>query len=259
MRDSNIKYSKRSMYSYKEGKEVDDLQSELSKNSLQNVQPIMRDIFRCTIMVLENLAVPGWISVSCNYAVISEIICVTENTIAYEELNIAKTKEIQVVNLTLFLCPSGQSISSSRQCNGVNDCFDNADEINCFCFVKGRKEENSYYCKYLCQHPTCICHKLLFQGNYPGYHLFKQDKKGYFDTNITSIKDIQYFRCLDELNIDHEEKLNGQISVCHLNNDEIMFILCPHRKILVFHLNYQMNKAIAINHHSLFSSNASIK
>ena len=57
----------------------------------QNVQPMN---FNCTIMILENLSAPGWISFSCKDAVVSEIVCVTENTNTYKGIKITKLKKI---------------------------------------------------------------------------------------------------------------------------------------------------------------------
>ena len=189
----------------------------------RDIQPMKRNISSCTVMVLENLAAPTWISVSCDDAVISEIVCVKENKITYNGVNIAHVHRVNKAMLTVFLCPDGRSISSSRQCNGISDCADNADEANCFCFVKGRKVENSYYCKYLCQLPTCICHKLWLQVNYPGCHLFEQDTNEHFSYNVTFFKNLQYSECLHEPNIIHMEKKDDPISVCSYNSDKTLF------------------------------------
>ena len=223
MRDNNptyTLYNKHYYGLYYSKQFVHDQQRNLSETSSQIVQPMKRDVFSCTIMILENLVVPGWISVSCNDAVVSEIVCVTDNTNTYKGINITKIKKMQVIKLTLFLCHDGQSISSSRQCNGINDCSDNADESNCFCFVNGRKVENSNYCKYHCQLPTCICHKLLLQGNYPGCHLFEQGKNEYFGFKVTHVKDLPHFECLNESKLIHMEKENDPISSCNFNIGE---------------------------------------
>ena len=222
MRDQNIKYTAKNLHyliSEKYCKKY-SIQSMYLENASKYIQPMKKNNLSCTAMVLENLATPGWISVSCSDAVISEIVCVKENNITYKGVDITHVQKVHKVMLTVFLCPDGQSISSSRQCNGVADCADNADEANCFCFVKGRKVKNSYYCKYFCQHPACICHDLWFQDNYPGCHLFEQGKNEYFGYNVTFIKNLQYSECLDEPNIIDMERENGSISVCPDNTDK---------------------------------------
>ena len=47
-------------------------------------------------------------------------------------VNIANLKKSRKVNRTQYICPGGESITSSRQCNGVNGCAENTDEATCF-------------------------------------------------------------------------------------------------------------------------------
>ena len=174
MRDNKINYYIESIHPwmklhYRKKHRVQQMQMEKASKF---IQPMKRDIFLCTIMVLENLAALEWISVSCNDAVVSEVVCVKENN-PYIPVKVINVPKLQKTRLTIFSCSDGESISSSRHCNGVNDCTNNVDEANCFCFVDGKKVDYSHFCKHFCQHPTCICHKLLFQGNYPGCHVFE--------------------------------------------------------------------------------------
>ena len=143
MRDKNIKYTARNLHYFINENYCKKyiIQSMKLENASKYIQPMKRNIFSCTVMVLENLAARGWISVSCNDAVISEIVCVKENNITYKGVNITHVQKVHKVMLTIFLCPDGVSISSSRQCNGVADCSDCSDEANCFCFVKGKSRK----------------------------------------------------------------------------------------------------------------------
>ena len=158
-------------------------------------------------MILENLKSPEWISISCNDAIISDIVCVKEKSVIYKGVNINNTQKLQKAVLTIFLCPDREYISSSRQCNGINDCTNNADEAHCFCFIKGTKVINSYFCKYFCQQPTCTCHKLFFQGNHVGCHFFE-------DKNNDTVFEKTYSQNSDELKYNNVETVSDLSPDC---------------------------------------------
>ena len=196
------------------------IQTQFSNNASQHVQPRKGDKYLCTIMSLENLVKPTWISVSCEDKIVSDIICVNEHTLIHTGFHHkSEVRSVNKVNLTLFLCYSGVSFSSSRQCNGINDCGDSSDEENCFCFVQRIKVTNSYYCKHFCEYPKCVCHNLLYQGYKSGCHIMEQV------INLDTIggkvyTKEQYVQCPNEMKWIHEERMNDLIPDCHSNADE---------------------------------------
>ena len=207
----NIKNLNYTVENWKKGRHCTKCkkQSKLSKTPSVFIHLVKRHLFSCTIMILENLLSPEWISISCNDAIISDIVCMNENHIIHKGVNINNTQKKQKTVFTTFLCPDGEYISSSRQCNGVNDCSNNADETNFFCFFKGTRVDNSFFCKYFCQQPICMCQKLLFQGNYAGCHFFE-------DKSSDTLFQKTYSRDPDQKQSFDLETVNKQSSdYCH--------------------------------------------
>ena len=118
-------------------------------------------------MLLENLAELEWISIPCADKILADIICVAENN-TKERIEFISSKNISSIQITKFLCKDGKLISSVRQCVGFKDCPDGEDKINCLCYIDGEVVSDSYYCRYSCQYPACICSKLFYQTFKPG-------------------------------------------------------------------------------------------
>ena len=141
----------------------------VKKFASQYIQPVANKDIGCTLLMLENLAMPEWITVPCAEKILTSVVCVRENR-KHGDIFLGFDEEMTDIKLTstLFQCNNGEIISSIRQCNGFMDCFDGEDENNCSCFVRFRLISDSYYCKYLCKKPECICSKLFFQSHNTG-------------------------------------------------------------------------------------------
>ena len=74
--------------------------------------------------MLENLADPERISVSCHKKLLTNIVCVMEdNDISSNQMTNAP-QTFKPVTLTTFVCSNKEYISSTKHCDGVKDCRD---------------------------------------------------------------------------------------------------------------------------------------
>ena len=102
-------------------------------------------------MMLENLAKPEWISVSCTEKILTDVVCVKENKVNGDTFTgFDQIKTDLEVTLTIFQCGNGKTISSIRQCNDLIDCSNGEDENRCLCFVRRKLISDSHFCRYHC-------------------------------------------------------------------------------------------------------------
>ena len=104
------------------------------------VQPVANEDVTCTLMVLENLAKPEWISVPCAEKILTDVVCVKESMVNGDQYPgfDQKRKDLEVASI-IFQCNNGKMISSIRQCDGFMDCSAGDDEKRCSCFVRFQK------------------------------------------------------------------------------------------------------------------------
>ena len=141
--------------------------------SSQFIQPIANITYKCTSMILENLAEPEWISVPCQDKILTDIVCVRELDLKQNETTNFAQIDVNL-KLTLFLCMNDEFISSSRQCDGIKDCTGGEDEANCLCYINGVTISDSHYCRNVCQDPQCSCADLFLSNNKPGCHKYEE-------------------------------------------------------------------------------------
>ena len=190
--------------------------------ALQYIQPVSKKDVSCTLMMMENLAKPKWISVPCAAKILGDIVCVKENQVNKDKSHgfYQKLQDFEVT-LTLFQCTNGKIISSMWQCNGFKDCSTGEDEKSCSCLIKDKLSFDSHYCRYNCKKPECICSELFFQSHTIGCFQYKplvtvNNRK----TENSKIKTKVLFSCPNEsLRLD-EELVNDLIPDCKSNADE---------------------------------------
>ena len=79
------------------------------------IQPVTNNNIDCTLMMLENLAKPEWISVSCSEKILTDVVCVKENKVKGDTFTgFDPIKTDLEVTLTIFQCGNGKTISSMR-------------------------------------------------------------------------------------------------------------------------------------------------
>ena len=203
----------------------------------QYIQPVVNEDFACTIMIMENLLKSHWISVPCTEKILSDVACVKEDKVNGNKLPVFKKTDIEVTS-TIFQCNDGMIISSMWKCDGFIDCFDGKDEKNCSCFVRLKPISDSYYCRYNCKKPDCICSELFFQAHTIGCFQYKpivtaQNRWAEHRQMNTEL----IFTCPNEtLKLDNKF-VNDLIPDCNSNADENILYL-----ILTTNYKHNMTK-----------------
>ena len=136
--------------------------------SSQLLQPMHIYNLTCSIMILENLADPEWISVPCNVRMIEDVICVKnkneENKSVTQFIN---TKQEQSVKhhkrIHIYPCRDGSYIASSLLCDGSKNCPGGEDEQMCYCYKGNLKVTDFKFCSKVCLAPICTCPTLFHQ------------------------------------------------------------------------------------------------
>ena len=200
------------------------------------IQPVANVNISCTLMMLENLAKPEWISTPCTEKILTDIICVKQNRPNEGGFPRFDTKKIYLeITSTIFQCNNGKIISSVRQCNGFMDCSDGEDEIGCSCFVSFKPKSDSYYCRYNCKKPKCFCSELFFQSHTTGCFQYKPlvpAQSG--QPEHSKMKRQLLFTCTNETVMIQRKLVNDLIPDCHANVDEnILFSMLTN--------NYEQN------------------
>ena len=205
----------------------------------QYIQPVINKDIACTVMILENLAKPYWISVPCSEKILTAVACVKEHKVNEDRLAVFDKEKTDIeVTSTIFQCNDGIIISSMSQCDGFMDCFDGEDEKNCLCFLKLKPIFDSYYCRYNCKKPECFCSELFFQANTIGCFQYKplvtaQNRKA----EHRQMKNESIFTCPNEtLRLDNKF-VNDLVPDCNSNADENILYL-----ILTANYKYNMTQ-----------------
>ena len=201
----------------------------VKKFASQYIQPVANKVVGCTLIMLENLAIPEWITVPCAEKILTHVVCVSKD---WENGDIflgfhQEMTDIEVTS-TLFQCNNGEIISSIRQCNGFMDCFDGEDENNCSCFVRFRLISDSYYCRYLCKKPECFCSKWFFQSHKSGCIQYKPlitDQNGKIDHSKKKAEIDLLYSCPNETTTIKWEIVSDLIPDCKSNADENILYL----------------------------------
>ena len=73
------------------------------------IQPVANEDVTCTLMVLENLAKPEWISVPCAEKILTYVVCVKESKASVDQYPgfDQKRKDLEVAS-TIFQCNNGK-------------------------------------------------------------------------------------------------------------------------------------------------------
>ena len=206
----------------------------VKKFASQYIQPIANKDVGCTLMMLENLAMPEWITVPCAEKILTNVVCVSKDR-ANDDIFLGFDQEMTDIKVTstLFQCYNGEIISSIRQYNGFMDCFDGEDENNCSCFVRSRPIYDSYYCRYLCKKPECFCSRLFFQSYKSGCFQYKplvKDQNVKMEYSKMKAEIDQLYTCPNETMTLEWELVNDLIPDCKSNADEnILYLLLANK------------------------------
>ena len=209
--------------------------TSLNKNTTSNallvkqfaslyIQPVANEDITCTVMVLENLAKPEWISVPCAEKILTDVVCVKESMVNGDQYPgfDQKRKDLEVASI-IFQCNNGKMISSIRQCDGFMDCSAGDDEKRCSCFVRFQQINNSHYCRYNCKRPECFCLEMLFQSHTTGCFQYKplvSVQHGKTEHSKLNEERNLLFTCPNETLRLEGELVNDLIPDCKSNADE---------------------------------------
>ena len=190
----------------------------------QYIQPVANKDIACTIMMLENMAKPEWISVPCTDKILTHVICVKKIKVNGDEFHgFEQIKTDLEITSTIFQCKNKKVISSMRQCDGFVDCTGGEDEKGCSCFVKVKLIYDSHYCRYNCKKPRCFCSELFLQSHTTGCFQYKPLATS---QNGLKIKTEILFNCPNETLTLEWELVNDLIPDCKSNADEnILFVM----------------------------------
>ncbi|XP_061934457.1 basement membrane-specific heparan sulfate proteoglycan core protein isoform X42 [Apis cerana] len=103
-----------------------------------------------------------------------------------------------------FKCRNEQCVDSSARCNGVNDCFDHSDELNC---LRCRSDE------FECLDGSCVSQTARCDGRSDC-----RDRSDEYNCTVTTCSGDQ-FRCLDGTCISIDKRCNQNID-CRNGEDE---------------------------------------
>ena len=191
------------------------------------IQPVANNDNNCTLMMLENLAKPEWISVSCTEKILTDVVCVKENEVNGDTFTgFDQIKTDLEVTLTIFQCGNGKTISSMRQCNGLIDFSNGEDENRCLCFVREKLISDSHFCRYHCKKPECSCSELFLQSHTTGCFQYKPLATASNEkTEKNKIKQEILFTCPNETMTLDNKLVNDLIPDCKSNADENILYL----------------------------------
>ena len=194
----------------------------VKKYASQYVQPVANKDIACTLMILENLAMPEWISIPCTRKILSDVVCIKENKVNRNEFTrFDQIKTDLEITSTIFQCSNGKIISSMTQCDGFKDCSGGEDEERCLCFVRVKQISDSYYCRYKCKKPECFCSELFLQSHIAGCFQYKP-----LIAVQNWLKNKILFTCPNETLRLEQKLVNDLIPDCKSNADEnILFMM----------------------------------
>ena len=181
----------------------------LEHNILTSVQ---QDHFltKCYILSMFNPIKPHLKAINCSHKILNSFICETP---AHQELNLnSSNMENTIKSAILRKCLSGEVISSLYICDGVNDCSDGTDELNCFYYINGKVTNNNTFCAKECSlSNNCVC---------PPLHTYS------FDVGCTSYKSNNLFQrrnVSDKSLFKCDDLENNSLMPCPGPDDEVTF------------------------------------
>ena len=179
-------------------------------------QYLYQDQPQCSILVLLNPADPYFKGLDCKIKLLKYFFCEQMKSTYY---NIDSNIKNYLLVSQLKLCSNGQYISTLFMCDGVYDCSDKSDELGCYCFVNGIRNDDSVFCsKHCSQEVNCTCPILYTNeglngcSSYIGAYLHD-------NTNLTAPSPSLY-SCNDSTVFLPEVLINDIIFDCPLGDDE---------------------------------------
>ena len=171
----------------------------------------------CHILSLYNPIKPHLKSINCYQQILKSFIC--EKLIPGKNPIITLNVEIQNERYGLMKCSSGQYISTLYTCDGNQDCSDGTDELNCYCFERGKMINDSIYCSKTCSlKMNCTCSILFTNHESDGCHSFV-DPKQTQNKNI-SINTQSMYSCMHSNLQITNSLINDLIFDCPNEDDE---------------------------------------
>ena len=145
---------------------------------------------QCFILSMFNPVKPHFKQISCSQPYLKYFICEEPrliNNTSVVNINYQSNKDY------LKQCNSGQYVSTLFLCDGYNDCFDQTDELECYCFVNGSRIDNNTFCYEHCSYQiNCRCPILFTNEGSNGCSSFFYQKS---NQSINLVPSSDVFHC----------------------------------------------------------------
>ena len=170
-------------------------------------------VTKCYILSMFNPIKPHLKGINCSHEMLKSFV---RETPPSQEVNLIPTNFDKTTERAILRkCLTGEVISSLYICDGVNDCSDGTDELNCFCYINGKVTKNNTFCAKECSLSiNCVCPHLYVNS---------------FDVGCTSYKNNNQF---EKRNVSDKLLSENSQSECNYMENNLT-MPCPSTELRV--------------------------